>query len=205
MLILALKRLPALVLLALVFSPVEARADAVVLSGTLTAAFDDGPFSSVTTLGPLTFTSEPGFAISEGANVFRFGPPVIVGHVTLSGPLSSIPGGTHRLNLRFNFDNAVTPAPFVASGRLDIFPETNGVNFSFPWRESGFSSGGVSGSFIMVVSPNFAAPGRTVPVDAGMMLTQRDPPVPTPEPATMLLLATGLAGTGALARKRRGK
>jgi hypothetical protein len=198
-----LKLLPALVLLVLIFSPTEAQADPIVLTGTTTASFDNGPFGSVTSLGQLTFTSARNFSVSEGANVFQYGPPSLLGYLTLNGPLSSIPGGTHHLTFQLTFDNTVTPDPFVMTGRLEVYPDTNGVNVLFGMsRPAGFTSGNASGEFVMDASLDFLRVGGTVPVYGGMFLTRRDPPVPTPEPATMLLLATGLAGVGTMVRKR---
>jgi hypothetical protein len=61
----------------------------------------------------------------------------------------------------------------------------------------------VSGRFVLDVTLNALRVGGTVPVYGNIFLIERNPPVPTPEPATVSLLGIGLAGVGALLRKRR--
>jgi hypothetical protein len=188
-------------MLALFLSAKHAQADPVVLAGSVTAAFNNATPGNAASLGPLTFSGATAFSLSEERN----SPRAILGYLTLNGPLSEIPGGTNTLKIQLNFNNTVNPNPFTLNLVLQVFPETNGVNMSMPINSGTFSVNGVNGKFLLFPDLSFLRPGQTVPLFASIFIYERDPALPTPEPTTMLLLSTGLAGASAVLRRRRRK
>lgn len=196
----------AAILLVIFLSVIDARADPVVFNGGVSAAFDSGTFASVASLGPLTFTSVNHFSLLEGSeNCNQCVPPVILGYLSLNGPLNEIPAGAHTLNLQLLFDDGVDPNPFILSGNLQVYFYTNGVNVLYPvGPPASFSIDGVQGQLYLSAYLDFLRVGGSVPVYSAGSIRQRNPPLPTPEPTTISLLGIGLASAAWL-RQRHGR
>lgn len=101
------------------------------------------------------------------------------------------------------------PNPLIVDASL--FPntfQTHVLGRQFPLTGGGtpfsFSNGVFTGTGVLAVFSGPIIPGQTnVPIYGSIFFTSVTPPVPTPEPATLLLLGTGIACT-ALRFARKG-
>jgi hypothetical protein len=83
-------------------------------------------------------------------------------------------------------------SPNVGQGGVDVV-------FNTPSQTFTFNDGVNTGSFTLTIANVFVQSGQTANLTAGIRGSQN----PIPEPATMFLLGTGLAGVAAKIRKRR--
>ncbi len=143
----------------------------------------NGPVQSVT----------PGSTISVGANIvgepIGTFPPFLSGRITITGAgtISAFAVGTQTLVV-----------PITATGLLvatDFNPFSTGVGFPLSVLPNNFTLNGIA------IIQLFGAPGESQLRVTG--LTYAFGTQATPEPATMILLGTGLAGVAARVRRRR--
>jgi hypothetical protein len=175
----------------------EARADEVTISGSTTG--------TVTGVSHLTFagntftgTTALGVGSLSGANR--------LGTFTLStGALQSV-AGSFTLNVTFTAPagiNGGSNTTYTATITGSVAPNVDqgGVNIHFasPSQTFTFSNGGTSGSFTLTLADVFVQSGRTANLTAGITGHQTT----VPEPATLLLLGTGLTGIAASMRRRK--
>ena len=173
------------------------RADEVTISGS-TAGATSVPFLGFTG-NQFTGTTALGIGSLSGANN--------LGQLSLAtGPLQLI-GGIFQLNITFTAPTGIAGgqgANYIATVLGSVSPNVDqgGVNIHFqnPTQTFTFSDGLNTGSFSLTVADLFVQTGRSAHLTAGFT-GQQAPAVP--EPATLLLLGTGIAGVAAKLRSRR--
>jgi hypothetical protein len=175
----------------------SARADEVTLTGS-TAGANTAAGLSFTGSNFFTGTTALGFGSLSGANS--------LGTFFLNtGPLS-MTGGLFQLDITFTAPTGILGgqgATYVATVVGTISPniDQGGVNVDFlnPTQTFTFDDGVNTGSFSLTVADLFVQSGREAFLTAGITGQQ----APIPEPATLLLLGTGIAGVAAKLRSRR--
>jgi PEP-CTERM motif len=175
-----------------------ARADEVTVSGSTTG--------NVTGVSQLTFAGNPSFTGTTALGTGSLSGPNNLGTFSLSTASLQNVSGNFTLNVTFTVPSGIAGGQgtsYTATIQGSVSPNVGqgGVNVTFtnPSQTFTFSNGNTSGSFTLTVANVFVQSGQSANLTAGITGSQN----PIPEPATMLLLGTGLAGVAAKVRKRR--
>ena len=186
-----------------------AQADTVTITGITLGSFSGG-FSSNPTLLGLTFngTSFPNPVGTVDTNTASFslaGPNINLGSFTLTGAPATYTGNTFALQLTFTFPAPPTPLLIVGALQPSFTSSLTGtvqsladgsLTIDFDNAPSVFTvllDGVQIGTFSITVNDIVIQPGQTVNVVGTAV----------PEPATLLMLSSGLAAIGTAIRKRR--
>ena len=177
----------------------QARADEVTISGSTTGA-TSVPFLGFTGNSSFTGTTFLGVGALSGANN--------LGVFTLSTAPGQLLGGIFNLNITFTSPGGINGgqgASYTAVVLGSVSPNVNqgGVNIDFdntPMLFT-FNDGTTSGSFSLAIADLFVESGQSAMLTAGITGQQ----TAIPEPATLILVGTGLTGLAAKLRKRRKK
>jgi hypothetical protein len=175
-----------------------ARADEVTLTGSTTGVVSGVP--------QLTFTGNANFNGTTSLGFGSLSGPNSLGSFFLATSPQQLVAGNFTLNVTFTVPSGITGgqgATYTATIQGSVSPNVNqgGVNITFasPTQTFTFNDGVNSGSFTLTVANLFVQSGQSANLTAGFTGQQN----PIPEPATMFLLGTGLAGVAAKIRKRR--
>jgi PEP-CTERM motif-containing protein len=176
-----------------------ARADEVTLAGFTTG--------SVTGVPPLTFTGNANFNGTTALGIGSLSGPNSLGSFFLSTSPTQLLAGSFTLNITFTSPSGINGgqgATYIATIVGSVSPNVNqgGVNIDFDNTPTvfTFNDGTNTGSFSFTIADLFVQTGQAANLTAGFTGQQQ---TAIPEPATLLLLGTGLTGAAASWRKRR--
>lgn len=175
----------------------EARADEVTISGSTTG--------TVTGVPQLTFTGN-NFTGTTALGVGALSGSNSLGSFFLNTAPTQALGGSFTLNVTFTMPTGITGGQgtsYTATITGSVSPNIDQggvlVHFNNPTQTFTFNNANGSGSFTLTLADVFVQTGRSAQLTAGFTGQQN----PIPEPMTMLLFGTGLAGVAAKVRRRR--
>ncbi len=216
--------LAAAALLVITFAQRTASADEVFIAGSTLGCFGAGctPVASSTFMG-LTFSSST-FAITTTSGFFPLQGTANpgsnfnnLGSITMSTTPGNVVGQPFTLQITFTApqgftgSNQLTAAGIISSiGPNGVIFEWNPFSQSFSFNDQNCEpnpTGGIpgqqttcgNGSFTFAIADVIIQPGQTEGMAALIFGAQQQP---IPEPTTMLLFGTGLAGLAEIARRR---
>ena len=176
----------------------SARADEVTVSGSTTGALTA---PGVLFTGSEFFTGTTALGVGSLSGVNSLGTFFVN-----TGPLSTT-GGLFQLDITFSAPTGILGgqgATYVATivGSISPNVDQGGVNVHFlnPTQTFTFNDGVNTGSFSLTVADLFVQSGREAFLTAGI-IGEQAPAIP--EPATLLLLGSGLTGVAVKLRRRR--
>lgn len=176
-----------------------ARADEITLTGSTTGA--------ITGVPQLTFTGNSHFNSTTALGIGSLSGPNSLGSFFLSTDATQLVAGSFTLNVTFTSPTGINGGQgttYTATVQGSVSPNINqgGVNIDFDNTPQvfTFNDGTNSGIFSMTVADLFVQSGQAANLTAGITGQQQ---TAVPEPATLLLLGTGLTGVAARLRKRR--
>lgn len=176
----------------------EARADEVTITGSTVGSISGVPQLSFTGNSSFTNTTFLGIGALSGANN--------LGTFFLSTAPGTLVAGTFTLNVTFTSPTGINGgqgAIYTATISGSVSPIVNNGGVFIDFNNSPivftFNNGTSTGSFSLAVADVFVESGQSVNLTAGTTGQQQ---TAIPEPATLLLLGTGLTGIAAKMRKR---
>ena len=174
-----------------------AKADEVTVSGSSTGVVSGVP--------ELTFAGNNSFSATTFLGIGAFSGSNRLGTFSLATSPGRAVAGDFTLNITFTAPTGINGGQSTSylatiTGSVSPVVDQGGVaiHFTQPVTVFTFSNGGISGSFTLTMADLFVQSGRTADVTAGLTGQQ----TAIPEPASMLLLGTGLLGVAGVARRR---
>lgn len=181
----------------LTFASAEARADEVTISGSTTG--------TVTGVPQLTFAGN-NFTGTTALGVGSLSGSNSLGSFFLNTAPTQALSGTFTLNVTFTAPAGIVGgqgATYTATITGSVSPNIDQggvlIDFNNTPQTFTFSNAAGTGSFTLTIADVFVQTGRSAQLTAGFTGQQN----PIPEPMTMLLFGTGLAGVAAKVRRRK--
>lgn len=176
----------------------EARADEVTITGSTTG--------TVTGVPQLTFTGNANFTGTTALGIGSLSGPNSLGSFFLSTAPTQLISGSFTLNVTFTVPTGISGGQgttYTASITGSVSPNINQGGVTIDFNNTPlvftFNDGVNTGSFSLAIADVFVQSGQSANLTAGITGQQSA----VPEPVTMLLFGTGLAGVAAKVRRRR--